>query len=287
MADNKFDRNAEDLGNIVGLEHVNVTVPDQQQATHFYLTGLGLTRDPYLMTGTGNMWVNVGRSQLHLPTAKPQVLRGHIGMVLPDRAGLVRRLERLRKHLAGTCFDFAERKDFVDATCPWGNHFRCYESNGRFGRMTLGIPYVDLEVEAGTADGIGRFYREIMGTKVRVECDPRGRHAHVSVGNGQELVFRESYRMLPPYDGHHIQIYVGNFSSPYQRLLERGLISEESDQHQYRFKDIVDPDTGKVLYTLEHEVRSLKHPLYGRHLVNRNPAQSLMGYAPGQDVWQG
>jgi hypothetical protein len=33
----RFDRTAEDLGNIVALEHVNVTVPDQQQATIFYM----------------------------------------------------------------------------------------------------------------------------------------------------------------------------------------------------------------------------------------------------------
>ena len=33
-------------------------------------TGLGLTRDPYLMTSVTNMWVNVGRSQFHLPTGK-------------------------------------------------------------------------------------------------------------------------------------------------------------------------------------------------------------------------
>jgi hypothetical protein len=50
-----YDRSAEDLGNVVGLEHVNVTVPDQQLATLFYNTGLGLTRDPYIMTGLGNM----------------------------------------------------------------------------------------------------------------------------------------------------------------------------------------------------------------------------------------
>jgi hypothetical protein len=42
----KYDRSAEDLGNIVALEHVNVTVSDQQLATLFYVTGLGLTCDP-------------------------------------------------------------------------------------------------------------------------------------------------------------------------------------------------------------------------------------------------
>jgi hypothetical protein len=47
-----FDRAAEDLGNAIHLEHVNVQVPDQRLATLFYVTGLGLTRDPYLMVSS-------------------------------------------------------------------------------------------------------------------------------------------------------------------------------------------------------------------------------------------
>ena len=62
-----FDRAAEDLGNSIHFEHVNVTIPDQRLATLFYVAGLGLTRDPYLMVSDTNMWVNVGRSQFHLP----------------------------------------------------------------------------------------------------------------------------------------------------------------------------------------------------------------------------
>ena len=46
MTKSQFDRTVEDLGNIVELGHVNVTVPDQTKATAFYLMGLGLTRDP-------------------------------------------------------------------------------------------------------------------------------------------------------------------------------------------------------------------------------------------------
>ena len=64
----QFDRTQEDLGNSIHLEHVNVTVPDQRPATLFYVAGLGLTRDPYLMVSDTNMWVNVGRSQFHLPS---------------------------------------------------------------------------------------------------------------------------------------------------------------------------------------------------------------------------
>lgn len=66
--ENPYDRAKEDLGNIVMLEHVNVEIPNQQLASEFYLMGLGLTRDPYLFPGTNNMWVNVGKSQFHLPT---------------------------------------------------------------------------------------------------------------------------------------------------------------------------------------------------------------------------
>ena len=87
-----FDRAAEDLGNSIHFEHVNVQVPDQHLATLFYVTGLGLTRDPYLMVSDTNMWINVGRSQFHLPSGKPQVVRGHTGLVIEGRDALLNRL---------------------------------------------------------------------------------------------------------------------------------------------------------------------------------------------------
>ncbi len=87
--------------------------------------------------------------------------------------------------------------------------------------------------------------------------------------------------MLPEYDGHHVAIYLANFSGPYQKLLKLGLVTEESDQHQYRFLDIVDPKSKKTLVRLEHEVRSMRHPLYAREHTNRNPAISNRTYAPG------
>ena len=74
----QYNRSTEDLGNVVAMEHVNVCIPDQRLATLFYITGLGLTRDPTLVTGVTNMWVNVGRNQFHLPTSKPNVVRGTI-----------------------------------------------------------------------------------------------------------------------------------------------------------------------------------------------------------------
>jgi hypothetical protein len=281
----QYDRTAEDLGNVVALEHVNVFIPDQQLATVFYVTGLGLTRDPYIMTGTDNMWINVGRSQFHMPTGEAQVLRGRVGIVLPDRDALLKRLTRVRRPLEGTKFEVREHNSFVDVTSPWGNQIRCHEPEPRFGRITLGMPYVEFDVRPGIADGIARFYRDVIGTFAEAGEDEHGRHARACVGPKQDMIFRETDRPLPDYDGHHIQIYLADFSGPHRRLLERGLITEESDQHQYRFTDIVDPASGKQLFTVEHEVRSMQHPLYARPLVNRDPAQTNRDYAQGRDAW--
>jgi hypothetical protein len=277
-----YDRAAEDLGNIVALEHVNTRIPDQQLATLFYVAGLGLTRDPYLMTGTSNMWVNVGRSQFHLPTRKPEVLRGRVGIVLPGREALLARLAGVKRALEGTRFSFSEHEGCVEAVSPWGNVIRCHEPEPRFGPVRLGMPYVELDVPLGAAEGIARFYREIVGAPAHYAAEERA--AYVPAGPNQELVYRETERPIPPYDGHHVQVYIADFSGPHRRLLERGLITEESDQHQYRFVDLVDPASGKVLFQLEHEVRSMRHPLYARPLVNRNPAQSNLDYAPGYDA---
>ena len=107
--------------------------------------------------------------------------------------------------------------------------------------------------------------------------------ARVKVGKDQHLQFRETAAPQPDYDGHHVQIYITNFSGPYRRLKELGLLTVEVNDHEYRFKDVVDLDTREVLFTVEHEVRSQTHPLYGRPLVNRNPAQSNRNYRPGHD----
>ena len=280
--DQRFDRTSEDVGNIVKLEHVNVTIPDQRLATLYYVTGLGLTRDPYLMTGVDNMWVNVGESQFHLPTGEPQLLRGTIGLVVPDLEALATRLRDVEASLRGTRFSFSPREGFVDTTCPWGNRVRCHAPDpARFGARTLGMAYVELDVPRATAERIAAFYREVMAAPARL-ADAT---AVVTAGARQSLRFRETDDGIAPYDGHHIQVYVADFSGPYERLRARGLVSMETDEHEYRFTRIVD-ERGATQFELEHEVRSLRHPLYGRPLVNRNPAQSNRGYVPGRDAFR-
>ena len=279
-----WDRDAESLGNVVEMQHVNLQVPDQLKATAFYISALGLTRDPYLMTGIDNMWANVGVSQFHLPTGPAQVLRGAVGLVLPERAQLLHRLDRARRWLEGTRYTFEEREDHVAVTCPWGNRIRCHAPDAeRFGRVLLGMPYVEFEVAPGTLDGIARFYERIVGAPSTIGDGA----LRVRVAREQVLMFRETEAPQPAFDGHHIQLAFVDFGGVYRKLAERGLITREDSEYQYRFIKVVDPEDGRLLFEVEHEIRSLTHPLFARPLVNRNAGVTNNHYAPGHEaaVW--
>jgi hypothetical protein len=54
--------------------------------------------------------------------------------------------------------------------------------------------------------------------------------------------------------------------------------------HQFRFKDLIDPETNEKVFELDHEVRSLRHPLYHRFLTNRDPTQTNRSYKRGRDA---
>ena len=281
----RYDRHQQDVGNILMLEHVNVRVPDQRLATAFYIQGLGFTRDPYIMVGVENMWINMGQTQFHLPTGEPNLMRGHVEIVVPDLEALTARLESARGLLAGTKFAFTVEDKYVAVTAPWGNRLRLYAAGPAFGDWTLGINHVEFPVATGYADGIARFYQQVMGAPAAVTPDADGVAAHVRIGQRQELVFRETAAPIPAYDGYHVAVYIANFSGPHEWLDKHGLVSEESQDYQYRFEKIVDPDTREVLCVIEHEVRSFTHPMFLRPLVNRNPAQRQATYQRSRDAF--
>ncbi len=281
----RFDRHRQDVGNIVFLEHVNVRVPDQRLATAFYIQGLGFTRDPYIMVGVENMWINMGQTQFHLPTGEPNVMRGHVEIVVPDLEALPARLDAVRDHLKGTKFGYSVEDKYLAVTTPWGNRLRLFAAGPTFGDMTLGITHVEFPVEHGRAAGIARFYEKVLGAPASVTPDADGAAAHVRVGQRQELVFRETSKPIPAYDGYHVAVYITNFSGPQEWLDKHGLVSEESNEYQYRFNKIVDPDTREELCMIEHEVRSYTHPMFFRPLVNRNPAQRQATYQRGRDAF--
>src|SRR5882672_8578680 len=176
-----FERTTEDVGNIVLLEHVNVTQPDQRPTTLFYVVALGGTRDP-----------------------QPQVVRGTIGLVVPDLEALKKRMARVAPGLQGTKFSWKEKDGVVEATCPWGNRVRCHAPAPEFGDTELGLAYVDFDVPPGSADGIARFYTEIMDAPSKVVKRRGAPSAEVPIGRGQRLWYTETREPIPPYDGHHI-----------------------------------------------------------------------------------
>ena len=66
----------------------------------------------------------------------------------------------------------------------------------------------------GTADGIVRFYREILETAADAGEDAQGPFARAAVGAGQHLVFRETDKPAPAFDGHHVADLPRRFLRP-------------------------------------------------------------------------
>lgn len=271
------------MSNIVFVEHLNLTQPDPALATLFHVVGLGFTRDPYLMVGLDNMWINVGATQFHLPTrpGAGQRLRGETTVVVPDPDWVRESLARIAAPLAGTAFACAADGDALRVTCPWGNRLRLVAPDpARWGATRLGIVEVAFDVPRGHADGIARFYAEVL----RAPATCAGGVAEVPVEGGQRLRFVETDAPLPRYDGHHLQIYLAEPGPVHAELRRRGGLSRDEGPADFRFVTIVDPQSGAALYEVEHEVRGIGHPLYRRPLVNRNPLQRQAGYRPGEDA---
>jgi len=111
----------------------------------------------------------------------------------------------------------------------------------------------------------------------------------VSVGCNQSIVFREREDQRRPdvigiddgiYDPHFC-LYLTHFTETFQRLEKLGLIWSSKRENifqlddalrvrQFRFRDIIHPQTGELLVRLEHEIRSVSHPYFHRVLVTRD-----------------
>ena len=157
----KYDRSTQDVGNIVLLEHYNCCIDDQRLAVLFYVVGLGATRDPYLFPGMENIWLNFGRTQVHMPSRavppKAERLRGTAGFVVPSLEELAKRLEHAGKEMKRvipekkTHFEWKEKDGAIEATDPWGTRVRCHAPSPEYGPIDLGLAYVDFDVPPGAA----------------------------------------------------------------------------------------------------------------------------------------
>lgn len=149
-----------------------------------------------------------------------------------------------------------------------------------------GISYVEFLVPRNTADKISEFYNCVLDATTSVFHDPStgDNVAIVAFGSidvdtgrsSQSLLFRETDQDLPPYDGHHIALYVGTNQADFEQAFKNAEEAQVvwvnprfSDKatnlntakkwKQFRFKNIIDLETGKMIFELEHEVRSIEH----------------------------
>lgn len=263
----------------------------------------------------GLVWANIGLQQIHMPLGEPenssQRIRGTVGFTFPDLHALKTRLRE-----RGVAFEEEDTGlpnqlfgPGVKLRTPTGVQIQLHGGAAAYSmpevidaRLTLpgqrsigsGMPYVELLCASGAAAGIGRFYRETLGVPVQIhDCA-----CVVPVGN-QALIFREVAGAIPDYDGHHVAVFVGNisegdtsesFASMYERVKATSLVynnprfphltyntlADAIKHGEFRILDIVDPQTGTVVYQLEHEIRSLEHPTFnGRELASQVRKQLL------------
>lgn len=304
------DDTAPETGALIQFDHVNLRVDDQKIATAFFIEGLGLTRDPYRMVGTGNMWINAGRQQFHLPIGKPTPFPGVIVLGAPDLDAVREGLERVSQALRGTAFSWREDADgdgggdggcgggadAILATTPWGHAIRIHQAGAGTDAPALGLCQVRFRVPRGTAAGIARFYRSWLHCPVKETSDaPRDAATtgvEVTVGPNQFFRFEETDAggnsadenaadenitdKNPADEGapgnHHVAVYLTRYREIHQTLFDNGLVTEPHRNGQFRFHEIADPGDGTRLFRLEHEMRSLYHRDYGRPLINRGPS---------------
>ena len=164
-----------------------------------------------------------------------------------------------------------------------------------------GIDYIEFFVPIKensngkeTIGKIAQFYDFFFDATTSTVYDGTSHIAIVAFGkigedgrSEQSLLFRESSssrtnNIVNDDDigtGHHIAIYVGENDDDYevavQNCLDGGLlwvntmfkdrvldVASAMKDKQFRFKDIIDLETGEVLYSIEHEIRSVEHHLF-------------------------
>lgn len=264
-----------ELGASVHFEHVNFPVDDHRPATAYFVVGLGLTRDPYRMVGLDNMWVNAGHQQFHLPLGPATPFPGEVHVTVPDLAQARAGLERAAELLHGTAFTWEAARGTL-ATCdPWGHAVRIHAADDLprlIASNGLAIPWVTFHVPPGAAEGIAAFYARVVRCPATVEGRKGAREAVVAVGPYQHFRFAEQAGAAAD-TGHtnHVALYLTRYWEIHDDMAERGLITRAHAREQFRFRDIVHPEDGTLLFRMEHELRTLYHPDFRQPLTNRRP----------------
>lgn len=264
-----------EVGAIIHLDHVNFVTPDHNMATIFFVNGLGLTRDPYRRADEQNMGVNVGLQQFHLPRRgdKTPPFYGVIGLVHPDIPSVLERLNLLEKigKFDNTPYSLGQSGDVITLTTPFGYKLNLHPVGSLSFQRPLGIVYAEVPVPIGSAESIGKFYRQVVGAPVNYEERSGEITSVIAAGAHQEIRFVE--RQLDDYDTHsmHISYHVTHYNNLRNQLSEYGSLLGMGRGEVFFFDKIYDPDSGEKVFTIQNEVRSIYHPDFMRVLINRWP----------------
>jgi hypothetical protein len=270
------------------------------------------------------------------PDVAPQRVRGLIGLTAPDVDAVEARLAALQPLFEGSAFSFRRCSDdsaiasdpvpALDVCCPYGNRFRIHaatpgsatpSSDGKFrcggpadcvgqpGAPSLlcGLQYLRLDVPSGSFAALADFWGGVLGAAVQLrEAEAAAaapeRTVRVYTSSGvQWLEFVEAAAAdVPPWDGHHLALYLHDFERAYRACEGRGLLydpgrfadrggSWELACAHRQFRTLHVPPAGAALalglrqelpaggaaalaaegrvapaYSLELEIRSLEHP---------------------------
>jgi len=256
-------------------------------------------------------WINLGLQQFHVPIGEKdtpdQVVRGSIGLDY-TREELPKLRRRLQAAGVNVIVDYCKESlhPLLRFKGPNGNAFIVHGINNPalLGPLTsmcsksspclpggrssgLGIRFIDFNLPHGTADIVAEFYEKIFHATIE---RPSPTSVQIHIGQCQSLRFHEigSSEVLQNYDGHHIALYTNRFPEIYGRAYRLGAIYENPrfphltygsldnalSHNEFRVRDVVDPRTGQVVFSLEHEVRSLNHQGFGctlRAVVSQKP----------------
>ncbi|CAE7562932.1 unnamed protein product [Symbiodinium microadriaticum] len=222
-----------------------------------------------------------------------QTWRGHVELLYDSLESLqaaATRVAQLREkaEFQGTSLavgDWNDEQQELWASDAYGNKFALrVASNGAAAAMrvgirpgtedckVLGIGSVTLQVPPGTAERGAKFYAELLGFSMTRE--PSAWALLGGPQSAQRLRLEEHAGCSGQELGEHLAIYIQDFDACFERLLQRGLIwvnprfvhldkstnlDEARKYNCFRFKDILDLETGEKLFELEHEVRSTGH----------------------------
>jgi catechol 2,3-dioxygenase-like lactoylglutathione lyase family enzyme len=250
-----------------------------------------------LQLGRKTLWANIGSNQFHLSEGSPdaQILDGCITTVYPSLNLLKERYNNIMNNNQNNCLKeskfnmiIIEENDeaALMVTDPWGTNFRIVEEDKRNerdnrgsqqGEQSEGIGISDLTIHVPmncNLDGIGRFYRDILGAELvdddddddaHQENDKKMKMVQIRMGPFQTLTFvskefvevdthvdlrelkedrqgeKSSSTTVGNY-GIHISIYVADLPSCYQRANEIGVtyVSTRFSRQVYTIDDAID-----------------------------------------------